>query len=104
MSYVTLEPPRHLEGKVPGRVRDTLERWLWVRIPKGDTVTYHVLGYRKSDGVTYITSPLTAVDPISHRVRTFSGSTYLLEWQSEVPDMRLHAHLWEALRLWKIEI
>ena len=103
MTYLILEPPRHLEGKVPGRARDTLERWLWVRIPNGDTVTYHVLGYRKSDGVTYITSPLTSVNQTFHRVRTHSGSVYLLEWQSEVADLRLHAHSWQALKMWKVE-
>ena len=103
MSYITVEPPRHLAIAVIARVRDVLEYWMWLRIPKGDKATWHVLGYRRSDGVPYVTSPLLAADPISHKVKTTSGSVYLLEWQSEVPDMRLHAHLWEALRLWKVE-
>ena len=103
MSCVTVEPPRHLEAPVTGRARDVLERWVWLRIPKGQATTWHVLGYRRRDGVPYVTSPLVAADPASHKVKTTSGSTYLLEWQSEVLDMRLNSHLWEALRVWKVE-
>lgn len=103
MSYITLEPPRHIEAAVTACARDVLEDWMWLRIPKGDKATWHVLGYRRSDGVPYVTSPLLAADPVSHKVKTTSGSIYLLEWQLEVPDLRLHAHLWQALRLWRVE-
>ncbi len=96
------EPPRHLPSAVPGRVRDTLERWLWVRVTKGGRETWHVLGYRASDGIVYITSPITAADPTRHRVLTHSGSTYRLEWQSDCPDLRLAGHLAVALETWGI--
>ena len=94
------EPPRHLPSAVPGRVRDTLEHWLWVRVTGDTRETWHVLGYRASDGVPYITSPITAADPVSHCVRTFSGSTYLLERQADHLELRLAGHLACALEMW----
>ena len=96
------EPPRHLPSAVPGRVRDTLEHWLWVRVTKSGRETWRVLGYRASDGVVYITSPVIAADPASHRVSTHSGSIYLLRWQSDSPDLRLSAHLAVALEAWGV--
>ena len=61
-----------------------------------------MLGYRASDGVVYITSPIVAADPASHRVLTHSGSTYLLQWQVDAPDLRLAGHLAVALEAWGV--
>lgn len=92
------DSPCHLPSSVQGRVRDTLYRWLWVRISPGGE--WHVLGYRASDGVVYITSPIVAADPSNDRVLTHSGSTYYLDEQADAPDARLWAHLQYALDGW----
>jgi hypothetical protein len=102
MSYDIIKAPAALLGDVTGRERGVLERFVFVAAEKSGLLTYHALGYR-SDELPYITSPLTKIDTVSHKVRTASGSTWLLKWEVARPDMAAQGLLLEALMRWGID-
>jgi hypothetical protein len=102
MSYDIVHAPAVLVGAVTGKERGVLERFVFVAAEKSGRVTYHALGYR-ADELPYITSPLTKIDTASHKVRTASGSTWLLKWEVARPDMAAQGLLLEALMRWGID-
>jgi hypothetical protein len=103
MSYDIIKAPAALVGTVTSSPRGVIEQFLFVSVTTGDRTTNHALGYRE-DGLPYITSPLTRVDPASHRVRTSSGSTWSLEREAEAPSLELLGHLMVALKAWGVEL
>ena len=82
---------------------DVLDSWSIVSIGRADGsgATLHALGWRVGLVITWITSPLCAVDLAGEAVRTFSGNVYTLG-EADAPGLQplLRDHLVYALRTW----
>jgi hypothetical protein len=99
MRYEIIEAPQEMVSDIRRKPIGVLVAFCFVRVFRSDSI--HVLGYRLSDGVTYITSPLTAIDPVRHQVVARSGKVWALAREIPSPDDRLLDHLKLAMSMWK---
>lgn len=65
------------------------------------TVSIHLLGWSRTRAVSWITSPVVALDRCRNQARTRSGTRYELGDPGHgEPDLELRLHVCRALRAW----